>query len=512
MGELNLARLAERELDQNGEHDSLWYDETWWTNKALADQAARLATGLTGLGVRPGDRVVVLMANCPEVLIAYQACWRAGFVVTPLIFLVTEDELRHVLIDSAAVAVLTTPEFLPKVNAAVRGAPSVRSIIVAGAVPDETPVLNFADVAAAEPSALVDRADDDLAALLYTGGTTGRSKGVPLTHANLYWCGSASHKVSEGSGLTSTLVPLPLSHAYGLLVACTGLHQTEPHKQVLMRWFDPAGWLELAQRHRVQRAVLVPSMLQMLLAQPLEQADLSALTAVTSGAAPLAAETRQEFENRVPGALVYEGYGCTESAALVASNPLAARRVGSVGLPVAGCEVTIRDEDDQALPAGEDGEICVRSPGVMSGYWQAPEATETALAGGWLRTGDIGHLDADGYLYVVDRKKDLIIRGGFNVYPRDVEDVLLDHPAVAMAGVVGRPDTRLGEEVVAFVSLRPNAETTEGELIEHTKSHLAANKYPREIRIVPQIPLTSVGKLDRKRLRAEVREEVRSGE
>src|SRR5947209_3661855 len=326
------------------------------------------------------------MANCPEVLIAYQACWRAGFVVTPLIFLVTEEELRHVLIDSAAVAVLTTPEFLPKVNAAVRGAPSVRSIIVAGETPDEALVLNFAEIAAAEPGSIVARADEDLAALLYTGGTTGRSKGVPLTHANLWWCGSASQQVAAGSGLNSTLVPLPLSHAYGLLVACAALHQTEPHQQVLMRWFDPAGWLELAQRHRVRRAVLVPSMLQMLLTQPLEQADLSALTAVSSGAAPLAAETRQEFENRVPGALVYEGYGCTESAALIATNPLNARRVGSVGLPVPGCEVTIRDEDDQELPAGQDGEICVRSPGVMSGYWQAPEATETALAGGWLRT------------------------------------------------------------------------------------------------------------------------------
>ena len=505
MGERNLARLAETEFDRHGDYDSLFYGEKWWSNGTLADRSARLATGLSDLGVRPGDRVVVLMANCPEVLISYRACWRAGFVITPLIFLVTQDELRHVLIDSAAVAVITTTEFLGKVHAAVRGAPSVRSIVVAGDAPDSAHVLEFAEVAAADPGSIVDRADDDLAALLYTGGTTGRAKGVPLSHANLWWCGKASALNSAGAGLGSTLVPLPLSHVYGLLVTCTALHQPDPHRLVLMRWFDPVAWLDLAQQHRVRRAVLVPSMIQMLLSRPLERADLSALAAVSSGAAPLAEETRQEFEARVPSARIYEGYGCTESGALIAGNPLTARRVGSVGKPVDGCEVTIRNESDTALPAGEDGEICVRSPGVMAGYWHAPHATEVALAGGWLHTGDIGHLDTDGYLYVVDRKKDLIIRGGFNVYPRDVEDVLLDHPAVALAGVVGRPDDRLGEEVVAFVSLRPNANATADELIEHARSRLAATKYPREVRIVAEVPLTSVGKLDRKRLRAQVR-------
>jgi long-chain acyl-CoA synthetase len=275
-----------------------------------------------------------------------------------------------------------------------------------------------------------------------------------------------------------------------------------------MRWFDPAAWVELAQQHRVQSSTLVPSMIQMLLAQPLEQADLSELVAVSSGASPLAEEVRQEFEARVPGALIYEGYGCTESASIVSTNPLGARRVGSVGLPVPGCEVTIRDDAGRVLPAGQDGEICVRSPGVLSGYWRAPDASAAALSDGWLLTGDIGHLDADGYLYVVDRKKDLIIRGGFNVYPRDVEDVLLAHPAVAQAGVVGRPDARLGEEVVAFAALRPGASASVDELIEHGREQLAANKYPREIRIVPALPLTSVGKLDRKRLREWLREDA----
>src|SRR5271157_2878667 len=505
----NLARQAELALERQGDYDSLCYEGTWHSSGQLADRSARLATGLAGLGVRPGDRLLVLMANCPEVLITYTAALRAGAVVTPLIFLVSEDELRHALSDSGAVGIVTTVEFLPKVTAAVKGdgevggAPGVRFVLVPGAQTESTapgvPVLDFDQVASAEPGGIVDRSGTDLAALLYTGGTTGRSKGVPLTHAGLYWCGSAVHEMSGRDNVISSVLPLPLAHAYGLLVICAGMHRTDQPKTILMRWFDPAGWVKLAEEHRVQFSALVPSMIQMLLTQPLEKADLSELTTISSAAAPLAEEVRREFEARVPTATVYEGYGCTEAAILISANPRDARRTGSVGLPAPGVEVTIQDDAGQVLPPGQDGEICARSPGVMAGYWHSEDSS--ALAGGWLHTGDIGHLDADGYLYVVDRKKDLILRGGFNVFPRDVEDVLLAHPAVAQAGVVGRPDRRLGEEVVAFVSLRPGAEVTAEELTEHARQHLSATKYPRKITIVDAVPLTSVGKLDRKKLR-----------
>jgi long-chain acyl-CoA synthetase len=504
----NLAAQAELALERQGDYDSLYYQGQWHTNGQLADRAARLATGFAEFGVRPGDRLLVLMANCPEVLITYTAAWRAGAVVTPLIFLVSEDELRHALVDSGAVGIVTTAEFLPKVAAAAAGAPGVRFVVVPGItaeIPAEAapgvPVVDFAQVASGAAGPVASRSGTDLAALLYTGGTTGRSKGVPLTHANLFWCGSAAHESSVRAQVTSSILPLPLAHAYGLLVLCGGMHRTDQATTILMRWFDPAGWLKLAEQHRVQGSALVPSMIQMLLGQPLEQADLSELITISSGAAPLAADVRREFEARVPTAVIYEGYGCTEAATFISANPFGARRLGSVGIPVPGCEVSITDDAGQVLPPEADGEICVRSPGVMTGYWNTPDAAATVLADGWLHTGDIGHLDADGYLYVVDRKKDLIIRGGFNVYPRDVEDVLVAHPAVAQAGVVGRPDPRLGEEIVAYVSLRPDTEATAAELTEHAREHLAANKYPREINIVPTIPLTSVGKLDRKKLR-----------
>jgi long-chain acyl-CoA synthetase len=497
----NLARQADLVLERFGEYDSLFFEGVWHTNTAMAEQASRLARGLTKLGLAPGERLLVLMANCPEVQITYTAAWRAGAAITPLIFLASEEELRHALVDSGAVGVVTTAEFLPKVTAAAAEAPDVTFIVCVGAPDGAGPqVYDFADVASAEAGQIVARSGTDLAALLYTGGTTGRSKGVPLTHANLNWCGQTVEKRSATSEATTHLIPLPLAHAYGLLVLCVGLYRHDPGQMYLMRWFNPAGWVELAEKHRIEASAMVPSMIAMLLAEPLESHDLSALTSVSSGAAPLPAEVRRQFEARVPSATVYEGYGCTESATIISSNPSDAARPGSVGLPMPGCEVSIQSDSGVLLGSGEDGEICVRSPGVMSGYWNSPD-TSQVLAGGWLHTGDIGHVDADGYLYVVDRKKDLILRGGFNVFPRDVEDALVTHPAVAQVGVVGRPDARLGEEIVAFVSLVPGAEVTAEDLVAYAKQHLSGAKYPREIRIVPMVPLTSVGKLDRKKLR-----------
>jgi long-chain acyl-CoA synthetase len=235
----------------------------------------------------------------------------------------------------------------------------------------------------------------------------------------------------------------------------------------------------------------------MLLAQPLEEHDLSRLRFVSCGAAPLSPSLIEEFERRVPTATIHEGYGCTETAGIISATRPGQRRIGSVGQAVPGVELRIVSPDGRDLPAGEDGEIVVRGPNVMVGYLHG----EPVDPDGWFATGDIGRVDPDGYLSIVDRKKDLIIRGGINVFPRDVEDVLLAHPAVAAAAVVGRPDERLGEEVVAFVCLREGAQATEEDLLAHAKEHLSPVKYPREIRVLAAIPLTSVGKVDRKRVR-----------
>jgi long-chain acyl-CoA synthetase len=510
-GTCNLARLGERTLERLGDHPALFFEGVWHSSATLAERAARVGAGLESLCVRPGDRVVVLMANCPEVGVTYAGIWRAGAVVVPVIFLASAADVRGILADSQAAALVTTTELLPKAREASAGL-EVMVIVAGGAghsaphdFPREIPFEALEDGA---PGAVVDRGDDDLAALLYTGGTTGRSKGVMLTHANLCHAGASSRAVTHVEGLTRAIVPLPLSHAYGVLGSVGRLHATEPLSAVLMRWFDAAGWLALAQEHRAQISALVPSMIAMLLAEPLERYDLSSLRHVFSGAAPLPPQLARELERRVPSLTVLEGYGCTESSAIVTAMPPAARRLGTVGVPVPGVEVRIVADDGMPLPPGHNGEIVLRGPNVMAGYWRDRDETARVLAGGWLHTGDIGHLDRDGYLTIVDRKKDLIIRGGFNVFPRDVEDVLAQHPAVAAAGVVGRPDPRLGEEVVAFVAPRPGADVSVEDLLEFARERLAATKCPREVRVVGAIPLTPVGKVDRKRLRAQVATEA----
>jgi long-chain acyl-CoA synthetase len=322
---------------------------------------------------------------------------------------------------------------------------------------------------------------------------------VVLSHGGLEQIAGARAEVFSQSGAVDLLLPLPLSHVYGLLNAVTRQQMAEPGFVALQRRFDAAGWLELVAALRPQAGALVPSMLQLLLRQDLEAADLSSLRYLTTGGAPLSVAVREEFERRVPQVRVCDGYGCTEVTSTATMNPYSAPRSGSVGLPLPGVEVRIVDELGEPLPAGRDGEVCVRSPGVMTGYWRSPEATAEAVRDGWMHTGDVGHLDEDGYLYVVDRIKDLIIRGGFNVYPRDVEDVLLEHPAVSQAAVVGRPDDVLGEEVVAFVAL--SGEATPQELVAWCRERLGRHKHPRDVRIVPSVPLTSVGKTDRKALR-----------
>jgi long-chain acyl-CoA synthetase len=497
---LSLQRLGEAAWERVGDASTLIFEGERFGSAALAARTRRLSQGLREAGLKPGERVVVCMSNCVEVGLTYSAVWRAGGVTTPVLFLLSDEELRHVLADSEAAYVVTTPEFLPKVRSASAGVSTLRGVVLAGGVEEGT--LSFAELEAAAEGEIVDVDPTELAALLYTGGTTGRSKGVMLSHNAMSTSAWAATSVGFDPEVHTSLLPLPLSHAYGLLVTTLSLHAPEPGTSVLMRWFDPLGWLTLAAQHQVQIGAVVPSMLQMLLAQPLENYDLSALRRIASGAAPLLHETREEFSRRLPGVELAEGYGCTETAALIATSPLGGIRAGSVGKPAPLVEVRIETGDSRDADTGEDGEICVRGPNLMTGYWHSPEETGYAMRGGWLHTGDVGRLDDDGYLYVVDRLKDLIIRGGINVYPRDIEDEMLTHPDVVAAASVGKPDPMLGEEVVAFVQLRPGATVTEAELVEFARDHISRAKYPRDVRIVDAIPLTSVLKTDRKALRA----------
>jgi long-chain acyl-CoA synthetase len=420
-------------------------------------------------------------------------------VVTPVLFLISPPELHHILEHSGAKAAILTPELVPLLQSALEGIDL--KMIVVGDAPEGT--IPFTSLEADEASPIVPRGDDDLAALLYTGGTTGRSKGVMLTHQGLWSAGYSLSQRGKESDLkfTRSLLPLPLSHAYGLMLVCASMHSEERGFSVMQRWFDAQSWVTLVEEHRLEVSAMVPSMMTMVLALPIEEHDLSSMKMFGSGAAPLPMALREEVQRRL-GVEVYEGYGLTEASAGVTANHRGANKPGTVGVPLPGVTVTIQDEEGNVLPAGEEGEVCVQSPGVMKGYWNDQEATDFALRGGWLHTGDVGRFDEEGFLTIVDRLKDLIIRGGFNVYPRDVEEVLLEHPDVVQAACVGKPDVESGEEVAAAVALRPGADVTPDELIEFAKGKLAKYKYPREVRILDAVPLTSVGKTDRKAVRA----------
>ncbi|MEV4838849.1 AMP-binding protein [Nonomuraea sp. NPDC049486] len=489
MTEHTLSSLAEQSWSRFDDYDAMFYEGVWHRSHSLAERARRVCGGFVEAGIRPGDRVVVMMATSPEVPLVCQALWAAGAVVTPVVFLVGAAELRHILLDSGAAAVVTSPELAGTVRAAGVDVPVY---------------VDTAELERAAEHGPVARDPGDLAALMYTGGTTGRAKGVMLSHAGLWQVAKASYELSHQEGINRAIVPVPLSHAYGLIVTVAGMHAVEPPQAVLMRWFDPGAFLRLAAEQRVQYGTVVPAMLQMLLAEPLESHPLPDLAFLTCGAAPLGKEVLTEFERRMPGVTILEGYGLTETSAVTTFNPPGRRKAGSVGLPLPGYTITIRDSSGEPVEQGDVGEICVSGESLMLGYWgeHEPDPEGTALVDGELRTGDVGCVDDDGYLYVVDRKKDLIIRGGFNVFPRDVEDVLNQHPGVVMSGVVGRPDDRLGEEVVAFVQLAAGAEVAAEELIAWARERVGRVRYPREVTFVDSIPVTSVLKLDRKALRA----------
>ena len=490
---MNLAHLGEENVQRYGEYVSLAFDGFEWTNVAQQRAACRFAHALRRVGVVPGDRVLVLLPNCPEVLQAYAGILKAGAVIVPVVFLLGPVEVRHILQDSGAKVVVTAPDFVDKLG------DWAGPVVLVGEGP-RGPA--WAEIIAAEPETFttVDRNDRDLAVILYTSGTTGRPKGVALSHDNLASNARAAASLSELDRTRWGLMVLPLSHSYGLTVMNAG--NILGSRGVLLRWFQPEAVLEAIQRYRVEAVSVVPTMLLYLLHYPdADRFDTSSMRMWGSGAAPLPIEIVEPFEKKF-GGRIQEGYGLTEASPVVSAHRLSGvRKLGSVGRPIPGVEVAILDEADRRLETNEVGEVCVRGPNVMLGYYGLPEETAHTLRNGWLHTGDMGRLDEDGFLFIVERKKDLIIRGGFNIYPREVEEVLYAHPAVAEAAVVGMRDPMLGEDVLAFVTLKPGATLDAEALIAFCQTRLAKYKCPKAVRFLPSLPKTPVGKILRKELR-----------
>jgi long-chain acyl-CoA synthetase len=491
---MNLAALGEENVRTYGEYVSLAFEGRELTNIDQQRAANRLANALGRRGIDPGDRVVVMLPNCPEVLQAYAGISKTGAVIVPVIFLLNAEEVRHILTDSGATLAITSPDLAWKLEGW-----SGSVVTVGGEVPGATP---WEELIAREPDRFetVARTDGDIAVILYTSGTTGQPKGVALSHGNLVSNARSTASLYELDRERWALAVLPLSHSYGLTLMNSG--NILGTRGVLLRWFHPERVLETIQEYRVQSMAGVPTMFVYLMGLPdTDRFDTSSMLVWGSGAAPLPVEIVEPFEQKFGGRLL-EGYGLTEASPVVSGHRYSGvRKIGSVGQPIPGVEVRIVDDGDRLLPTGEVGEVCVRGPNVMLGYYGLPDETARTVRDGWLHTGDMGRLDEDGFLFIVERKKDLIIRGGFNIYPREVEEVLYAHPHIAEAAVVGMRDPLMGEEVLAWVVPRAGAKLTAEDVIAFCQQRLAKFKCPREVRFLDALPKSPIGKVLRKQLR-----------
>ena len=449
-----------------------------------------VAAGVLEKGAGAGDRVALAMHNVPDFVSCYFGILRAGAVVVPLNPMLTEPEVRTVLADSGARLVLGTPP----------------AIAVAADVASDLPGVGVVDVTGWTPAPVVTEAtetsSDDLAVLAYTSGTTGEPKGAMLTHGNLL--ANIDQQMSVDAHVESSdvlLLSLPLFHIFGLNVTL-GLLARTGATGVLVERFEPVECLRVMEKHGVTVMFGAPTMYTALVNTPgADQYDLSSVRLAISGAAPLSAEVLTQFKD-IFGIDIYEGYGLTETAPTLTSNRVAeAPRPASIGKPLPGVEVRLVDEAGEDVELGDPGEILVRGPNVFKGYWNKPDETESAFSDGWFRTGDVAVRDEDGYLYIVDRKRDLVIVSGFNVFPSEVEHALVQNPKISEAAVVGVPHTYTGEAVKAFVVLEAGATATEDELIEDAQSRLARFKCPRSIEIVDELPHLLTGKVLRRALR-----------
>jgi len=459
-------------------------------NYALLDEAsARVAGLLRARGISSGDRVGVMLPNVPYFAAVFFGLLRAGAAAVPMNVLLREREVAFYLGDSDAKAVFAWNDFAPAARAGAEET-GAECVLVA---PGEFEQM----LGDAEPMRdIAPGGGSDTAVVLYTSGTTGTPKGAELTHDNLAGNIEVAYDLTDVEGDLVVLGALPLFHVFGLV---SGLGTSIRHRGMLtlLPRFDPAKAAEIIERDRVNVFLGVPTMYAALLHAPsVKDHDLSSLQTCVSGGAAMPVEILRGFE-RAFDCKVLEGYGLSETGAVASFNlPDRERKPGSIGVPVSGVEMKAVDDDGNEMPQGEVGEIVIRGPNVMKGYWRRDDATAEAIdAGGWLRTGDMARVDEDGYFFIVDRKKDMVIRGGYNVYPREIEEVVYEHPAVREAAVIGVPHDTLGEEVAAVVALKEGATAGPDELRAYVKERVAAYKYPRHVWIVDELPKGPTGKV-----------------
>jgi len=465
----------------------------------------RLANWLAQQGVEYQDRVGLLIPNSCEFLVAYYACAKLGAVAMPISPLLHPEEVRFLLEDAEAKALLAYAPLLEKLLAA-KALPEGVQLVAS-----QPQVEGTADFAAAlkdaslnaPPENLHKVTPDDLAAFMYTSGTTGKPKAAMLTHDNLIFDAQAAVSFIEMTAEDVFLCILPLFHSFAVNV-CGICPVIAGALTVIHPRFSPYEVFKALTEERVSIMPAVPAMLGALLEKQPPRETFQHLRLVVSGGAPLPVALFEAYKQRY-GVEILEGDGPTEASPITAVNPLhGPKKPGSIGLPLPGVEMRIVDEEDTPLPPGEIGEIVVRGRNVMKGYWKQPEATAETLRNGWLHTGDLGKQDEDGYFYIVDRKKDMLLSAGLNVYPREIEEVLYRHPAVREVAVIGQYDKRRGEVPVAVVSLQEGLEASERDLQDFCRANLAKYKVPRRVIFLEALPRTSTGKINKRLLRKEL--------
>lgn len=501
---MNVGDLLTHSAETSPNKTAIIFRDQKMSYAELNQRANQVANALIGLGVEKGDRVGLLIHNIPLYPEAYYGILKAGAVVVPMNVLYKAGEVAYIMKDSGAKALLTFAPFAPIALAAKAEAPDLQHVIVAA--PMDVPgarswAQTIGPASTAQPNVPVDEAD--LAVLSYTSGTTGRPKGAMLSHGNLLAnCEQNSH-IPAISLQSDDIVwlALPMFHIYGMNV---GMNNTVLYgaTMLLVERFEPVSTLEDIQKHKVTVIYAAPPIFIAWSQVPnIREIDLSSVRFIASGAAALPVAVISLFQD-LTGAPISEGYGLSESSPVLTANAAGQFiKPGTVGPAIPGVEIKIVDENGNELPHGQMGELIARGPNIMQGYWNQPQATAETLRDGWLYTGDLATEDDDGYFSIVDRKKDMIVVSGYNVYPREVEETLYRHPAVADAAVVQFPDPYQGESVLAFVVLKEGATATAQELIDFCRSEIAVFKCPRRIEFVSELPKNNTGKVLRRELR-----------
>jgi long-chain acyl-CoA synthetase len=478
------------------------FANTATTYRELDAQSDRFAAGLRAAGLVPGQVVALQLPNIPHFLVAYFGALKAGMVVLPLNPLLMAPELEYHLGDSAAVLLVGFEGLHAEASKACETSGVPLYLVSSGPGPLPDGARPVTELMAAEPDGeVLPRAADDTAVLIYTSGTTGKPKGAELTHFQLYMNCTIAGQLFGARPDDVTLAVLPFFHVFGLSSVINVSVRYGGCLSIVPR-FVPADVLDVLESTQCTVIAGVPTMLHALAQLDIAGRDLSSLRVAVSGGASLPEDIMRSFEGKY-GIEVLEGYGMSETASSCSFNRPGDRRVLSIGKPLWGVTMRVGDAQDRPLPPGREnvGEILIRGHNVMKGYLGRPEATAETLRGGWLHSGDLGYQDEDGFYFIVDRAKDLVIRGGFNVYPREIEEVLYGHPGILEAAVIGKPDERLGEEVVAVVVRRAGSEVSAEEIIAYCRERVAAYKYPREIRFMAELPKGPSGKILKSALR-----------